>query len=233
MRRRDAASRSCTAAPVRGSCPTCGTSREAPADHVSVARCALLLLVAIAVTGCDSACYLMFENHTSRPISLRPHDDEVALVEVPACGTASLGMSFGLCGLDFVAEDESGDTVAVSRTVSENMPGSPLNLFRAGVGSEECDDPPQVAVYVTVHNRTGVPATLQVDGTDAGEIPPDAERRLGPVPGNLAHKFYPKVIATDPDGQPLRVERVAVDQGGTAVPMMSVEVLPPEAPSGG
>ncbi len=195
---------------------------------------ALLVTAACAMAGCDPGCTVAFENHTDAVVHVLLGGDRTHPWDVAPCQVRlPLQTAAGACSLNWEAVDDQGQPVDLEVVVSENMPGFPFYLFRAGVGSGECDDPPQVAVYVTVRNRTGVPATLQVDGTDAGEIAADAERRLGPVPGNLAHKFYPKVTATDPDGQPLRVERVAVDQEGTAVPMMTVEVLPPKGAAGG
>ncbi len=235
MRPRDAASKTSTAAPVRGSCPTCGTSRRGGATAGGAALvAALLVTAACTLAGCDPACTVAFENHTDAVVRVRPPGARAWQWDLAPCQVRlPLQTAGSSCSLDWEAVDDQGQPVALEVVVSENMPGFPFYLFRAGVGSGECDDPPQVAVYVTVRNRTGVLVTLQVDGTDAGRIPPDTERRLGPVPGNLAHKFYPKVTATDPDGQPLRVERVAVEQGGTAVPMMTVEVLPTESAAGG
>ncbi len=181
------------------------------------------------LTGCDYGCTLLFENHTSSTVYLGREGAERLFIEVRPCSYRPQMPSFNTCGLTFVAADADGEPVDVQAVASEGMSTtSPFYLLRAGVGSGECPEPPQAALYVVARNRSGLQALLQIDGRDAQPLPPDAERRLGPLPGNPAHKFYPQVTATDPEGRALGVERVSVEQPPEAVPVMTVDILPPE-----
>jgi hypothetical protein len=230
MRRRPSKCARSTSEIGAGSCPVCGTSRRTPARHWAAALgCALAAAIACAAAGCDPACTVIFENHTARVVRVRYHADPDWLWEIQPCSVRPPhATGAGTCTLDWQASDEEGNAVPLQVVVSDGLAGWPINLFRAGVGSGECPEPPQAALYVVARNRSGLQALLQIDGRDAQPLPPDAERRLGPLPGNPAHKFYPQVTATDPDGRALGVERVSVEQPPDAVPVMTVDILPPE-----
>jgi len=193
----------------------------------AVARSILVVAAAALVGGCDPACTIAYENHTADVIRLRPIGSlEWRVVRSCHAPEAHLRTG-GPCVEKYEAADANGNTVAVEELVGRDG-RFPFRLFRVGVGSGECDEPPEAGVYVVVRNLTDAPASLRVNGDEAGSVEPGAERRLGPVPGKVSPRFFPSMIpevtAAGPEGEALRVGRLSAERDGDAVGVVTVEI---------